>query len=120
MNTEEVGKERVGQTGRLGLTYIHCNRYIKQVASGKLLCSTGSSAQCCGDLEWWRGGGSRGDICIQIAGSLCYTDKIIQHCKATALPLKKKKGKKYKWNPSPKMIELEYNIYSKSAFCFKC
>ena len=54
MDTEGVGKERVGQIGRLGLAYIHCNRCIKQVASGKLLYSTGSSAQC--SVVTWRGG----------------------------------------------------------------
>ena len=75
----------------------------------------------CGDLEGWWGEGSRGDICIQIAGSLCYTAETNTTLQSNCIPIKKKKErKKYKWNPFPKMIELEYNIYNKSASCFKC
>ena len=49
---------------------------VKQIASGKLLYSPGSSALC-DDLEGWGGGVGeryeRGDICIQVADSLLYS-----------------------------------------------
>ena len=40
---------------------IHTLPCVKQIASGKLPGSTGSSAQCCDDdLEGWDGGGGLG------------------------------------------------------------
>ena len=57
--------------------WIYTPPCAKQIASGKLLDNTGSSAWCCvmtdkgdvGDVE----GGSRRDICTHIADSHCYT-----------------------------------------------
>ena len=49
----------------------------------------------CGDLEGWWGEGSRGDVCIQIAGSLCYTAETNTTLQSNCIPIKKKKkGKK--------------------------
>ena len=63
---------------------------VKQLASGKLLCSTGSSVQ--GSVMTWgwdedRGGRDTpegGVICIHIADSLHCTAET-QHCKATII-----------------------------------
>ena len=57
---------------------IHTPPCIKQLAGGKLLYSTGNPTQCSDDLEGWNEGGEmetqeRGDICIRIADSCCYT-----------------------------------------------
>ena len=49
----------------------------------------------CGDLEGWWGEGSREDVCIQIAGSLCYTAETNTTLQSNCIPIKKKKkGKK--------------------------
>ena len=74
---------------RVASTYIHCH----SVASGKLLCGTGASAQC------WDGPGEGmgrkaqegGGICVHIADLHCCRQKLTQHCKAIILQLKKKK-----------------------------
>ena len=42
---------------------------VKQIASGNIMYSTGSSAQCCDDLEGWDGG-EGGDTCIHTPNSL--------------------------------------------------
>ena len=50
---------------------------VKQIASGSLLYSAGSSAQLCDDLEGWDEGGERKpkrkNICVHVADSLCCT-----------------------------------------------
>ena len=48
----------------------------------------------CGDLEGWQGEGSRGDICIQIAGSLCYSAETNTTLQSNCTPIKTKEGKK--------------------------
>ena len=70
------------------------------MVSGKLLCSTGSSAQC--SVMTCRGGmglggreaQGRGDTCVHIADSHCCTQKLAQHYKAIILQLKINKLKK--------------------------
>ena len=55
-------------------THIYTLPCVKQIASGKLLYSTGSSAQCSGMTQ--KGGRevqNGGDICIHITDSLCST-----------------------------------------------
>ena len=76
----------VGQTGRLGFTL----PYVKQIASGKLLQSTGSSTWYF--LMTQRGGVRRGDgNSLKREGTYVYTQlihfvvqqKLTQHCRAT-------------------------------------
>ena len=59
---------------------MHTLPCVKQIASGKLLYDTGSSARCFDDLDGGRkvGMGGKeaqegGDICIPIADSYCCT-----------------------------------------------
>ena len=66
----------------------------KQVASGKVLYRTGGFVQC--SVVTWRGGGGGEvpegrDICIQIAGSLCYTAESNTTLQSNYTPIKKKK-----------------------------
>ena len=69
-----------------------------KIASGNLLQSTGSSAQCSG-MIWragvaWREVRETGDLCIRIADSLRWTAELTQQCEAIILQIKKKKKRR--------------------------
>ena len=87
MWTQQV-KGSVGRIGRLGLTNtLPC---VKQIASGSLLYSTGSSAQC-SVMTQMRGGCGEGRSkreCIQVyiqVINFIVQQKLTQHCKAILL-----------------------------------
>ena len=73
---------------------------VNEIASGKLLQTTGTSAVPCDDLEGWEGGSrGRGDIyiymCVLLFASFAVVvqQKLTQLCKAIILQLKKSKDK---------------------------
>lgn len=77
----QEGKGRVGQIERVALTY------LKQIASGKLLCSIGRlSSGLCDDLEMWDGTGreggrrGRGNTHTYSSFILLYNRNLTQHC----------------------------------------
>ena len=85
----QLGKERMGQTERVVLTYMYV--CVKQIASGKLLYSTGSSAQCFVMTRRWGGGRFKREwryIYIHIWLICVVQQKPTQHCKAIILQLK--------------------------------
>ena len=76
---------------------------VKLIAGGKLLYSTGSSAQCCDDLEGMGRGEvqERRDSCIHMADSLC--------CAAETNSIVKQLYPNYKKNistPRPEIVRL--------------
>ena len=95
------GGWQVRWTGRLGLTWaLPC---VKQIADGNLLSCTGSSAQCCDDLEGMGRGEvqERRDSCIHMADSLC--------CATDTNSIVKQLYPKYKKNistPRPEIVRL--------------
>ena len=77
---------------------------VKEIASGKLPQTTGTSAVPCDDLEGWEGGSrGRGDIYIYMYMCVCVLlfasfavvvqQKLTQLCKAIILQLNKSKDK---------------------------
>ena len=84
---------------------MHTLPCVKQIASGKLLGSTRSSAQCCDGQEGWDGGGGvggrsqrGGGICRHIADSLHCTAETNTALKAIILQEENRKNMLYKKN----------------------
>ena len=65
---DPAGGEEGGMNGESG-TETYTLPYVKQPASGNLLCDSGSSARCCDNLEGW--GGVRGGKEAQEEGHTC-------------------------------------------------
>ena len=105
----EVGKGKGGVNWKRSIgIYIHTQPCVKLIASGKLLYSTGSSAQCSvitqrGGLGGW-GRGSRGKgICIHMADSYCHTAETNETLWSNYTPMTKKW--KPDWNWKKKSLE---------------
>ena len=49
----DTAGEGEGGTNSENSTQTYTLPYVKQIASGNVLCDTGSSTQCCDNLEGW-------------------------------------------------------------------
>ena len=110
------GKERVEQIGRVALTYIH---FLGEIASGKLLGSTWSSARCSvmTQMDGMGVGGrsfsEEGCMCIQMTDSFLYSGNKHNIVKQFYSNLKIKKKKKQKpQRKSDKIFLKDSNYFS--------
>lgn len=90
MDTEGEGG---GRTNGESSTDMYTLPSVKQAASGKPLCNTGSSAWRCDDLEgmWrWEARGERDELCTELIHTEAQR-KLAPHCKVTLLCRKRKK-----------------------------
>ena len=112
-----VGEEEDGRNWE-GSRETHTSPYVKQIANGKWLCNTGSSAWYSDSLEGWDGVGVGGRFNSE--GTYVYLwlilvvwQKPTLHCETIILQLKMEKNRKAK-----RMFFSKFGVMSPNAYVF--